>query len=279
MAARLTINGVSAGIVIDSGVRESQPESGAEATVVFQCTYSQRYDLVKGLLPRAYVSGTSIIRVKPYAYPPSPNLYCSAVSNIEGIGPYTDAAGWLQFKEARVTAEFKLPQWNFDASSDPALGGDPSGQPWTTTTCEVSAEILKVPGSGYVLMGSGEPLDEQVRGIMLPQVAIRMKRHLMPIVPLSQLITVGGCVNSATIKFANYTFPRGCLLCMGGTSEQAVDTTGAVVQEVEYILMGRPRGIEWNAFPGSDGTWRLANTISDGSGSYPYPYANLSSLP
>lgn len=280
MATRLTINGVECGIVADSGVREAQPETGAEATVVFQCPYHQRYDLVRGLLPKAVATNDIFVRTIPFAYPPSPNLYCQAVPSIEGVSPWTDDAGWLQYDFARVTAEFRVPQYQFGAPSDPGSGGvDPSGQPWTTTTFEVSAETIKLPGSGYVLVGTGEPLNEQVVGIRLPQVAIRMKRHWVPLIPLAQMMNLAGCVNSVAIKFANYTFPVGTLLYMGGPTDQSIDTAAGVVSELEHILIGRPRGIDWNAFPSRDGTWRRANTNAAGTGSWPFPYADLRTLP
>jgi hypothetical protein len=279
MANTLLINGVETTIVADSGVREAQPETGAEATVVFQCAYSRRYDLVRGLLPRAVATNDIFVRTIPYPYPPSPNLYVHSISGIEGVAPWTDDLGWLQYREARVTAEFRTPQYQFGAGNPAGGGVDPSGLPWTTTTFKVSADVVKLPGTGYVLIGTGEPLDEQVRGVPLPQVEICMKRHWVPRIPLARMMTLAGCVNSATIQFADYTFPVGTLLFMGGPTDQAVDSAGDVVSELEYILLGRPRGIDWNAFPSRDGTWRRANTNSAGSGSFPFPYADLRTLP
>lgn len=279
MAARLTINGVVCGIHSDSGVVEGQPDSGPEATVVYQCPYSQRYDLLKGLMPQAYYSG-GFVRPMPHAYPPSPNLYCLGVPEIRGVAPWTDEAGWLQYRMAHVTADYRVPQYQMGAASDPGSGGvDPSGQPWTTTTFDVNAEIVKLPGSGYVLVPSGEPLDEQVRGLPLANVGIRMKRHWVPRIPLALVIEFASCCNSHPMKFADYLFPPGTLLFMGIGSQQQVDVAGRVVSEMDYILMGRAQGIEWNAFPASDGTWKLANTAADGSGYFPFPYKDLRMLP
>jgi hypothetical protein len=273
----ITVNGVDAEIALDGGVREAQPADGPRATVVYQCAYDERYQLLQGLLPYG--------RNVPHAYPPSPNLYALECVGVEGVGPRVDAAGWMIYQKAKVAIEYRIPgfAFGFGASGiggsgptiDPGTPGiDPSGQAWTTTTTETSAEILKIPSGGYVLE-DGSPIEDSAAGLILPQFTFRIKRHFVLIIPLSWVEARIGAINSHPVKIGNKVFARGTLMLGGMTSETVIDTVGQVVSSVEYTLIGRGRGIQHNQFLARDGTWKLANTAADLSGSYPYPYVEL----
>lgn len=277
----LSLGGVAFTIAVDGGVREAQPDSGPQATVTFKCAYGDRYALLRAMLPQATWVGGAVVRVPGYAYPPSPNLFAWTCSGIKGIAPKADPDGWLVCRQALVSVDFRVPTFAAGFGSgglsggsiDPEVGNcDPSGQPWTSTRIEVGGEVIKVPSGGYKLT-DGTPLEESAAGLIQPQFTIRMKRHYMPLVPLAQADALMGTVNNAPIKFANKTFAKGTLLFAGLTSDQSVDTAANVVAEVEYEMLGRGRGIEWNQFLAADGTWKYANTATDLSGSYPFPYS------
>jgi hypothetical protein len=269
----ITVNSVAAEIAVDGGVREAQFLDGPRAHVVYTCNYADRYALVQGLLP----SGRNV----PHAYPPSPNLYAQECTGIEGIGPSV-VGGWMHYKRARVGIEYRIPTWQYGfgvggggPSIDPATPGvDPSGQPWTSTTVEIGGEVLKLPTGAYVL-SDGTPIEESAAGLIMPSFTIRVRRHRVLVIPLSYVEARVGGVNSHPIKLGDKVFPIGTLMLGGMNSSADVDTLGQKVNAVEYTLLGRGRGLQWNQFLAPDGAWKFANTASDGSGDYPYPYVPL----
>ena len=155
----LNIGGVTCAIYVADGITESFPaNSGATARVTFKCFWSDRYQLVRAL--RGYVNAfaASFAYVIPYQYPPSPNLVCTGIGEIRGIGPSTDSTGWLQYRFALVPAEFSVPSYQAFNYYDGA--GDPSGQLFTTTTFKVSSEVFVRP-AGRITTPPGRTPDNR----------------------------------------------------------------------------------------------------------------------
>jgi hypothetical protein len=270
----ISIGGVPCEIVPDS-LEEYSTEKGAGARCIFTCPWPQRHRVVNALQPQTQWTGIGFLRTPGLAYPPSPNLYAMRCPSIRGLGPiWLD--GFLGYREALITCEFETPTYSFEPSpgGDPANGGDPSGQPWTTTTFDVGAEVIKLPGGAYKL-SNGEPLEESTTGKIQPTIQINMKRHYVPFIPLAAIVAAAGKLNSQTMRFANHVFPPETLMLAGVPTEVAGDTNGKTVSEMTYKFLGRPEQ-PWNKFLGRDGNWYYA---ADASGRRPFQTAALHQLP
>jgi hypothetical protein len=277
----LNIGGVTCTIDVEAGVTEESPaDGGPTADVVFKCAYGSRYALVKALRGYVTTSGKSINYHPPYRYPPSPNLVCSSIGTIRGLQPKNDGSGWLVYKTAYVPAHFSVPTWT--GFADQTNTPDPSGQMYCTTKFKVSSEVFSPPGGSYYYTAgtnSGQAVEESSIGIIRSRVEISMTRHKFPFVPLNAIMGLeGAAVNSAAVTFADKTFPRGCLLFGGMTSDPQPDAaTGDVYQELEFTFLGNS-SVEWNAFMDRKGAYQLVNSKADGTGSPPFGYFSFDAL-
>ena len=271
-----TVTGVT--IFVDTGVQESEDGyGGPSASVIYMCPYEKRYDLVRALKPQASGVGTSITRTLPHAYPPSPNLYCVSVGPIEGIKPRRDSTGWLTYEEAKVPVTYGVPLVQF-GSGTPGTGGiDPSGQPWTRTAINVSAEVVKPPHGAYYYVPSGPLIEDGSFGIMVPNMEITIHRSMMPFIPIYEMAGLAGKVNNAPYRLGNYSFERGTLLFAAGPAESAIDPAGNLVFDVSYKFLWRP--FEWNKTINKSGNLVYLNTAQNGSGLFPFTYADFTLLP
>lgn len=263
MASQIT---VPFEIMWDSGITEANPTDGAQAKMKFRCLWSDHYQLVKDLMWGGLQAGKSIVRIGPLPYPPSPNLWCKAIESVEPIGPptptgMTSGSGHqvVTGRYAIVTAVFAYCPW----ISDPV-----TAQPFTQTSVGVSGEVLCLPGKTYTVGGvatSDPPL-----GVIIPQMEIVFKRFFMPYLPLAEMTTLAGHVNSDSFVCGDATFTAGYLLFLGGNSEYASDTTGKITMTVDYKFMWR--AISWNSafIPGSGSAgYAAVGAISPA----PYPTA------
>lgn len=274
---RVDVNGYPAQIRLrDDGsdaITESVPdEKGMVATVEFLVDWATRQDFLKALAGSATLAGGVAVRTPPFAYPPNPELYCSAIGEIRGIKPRRTDSGWIEYRKAVVPAVFKKPSWLFDAA-DPAGQNDPSGVPWTTTRFRVSSEVLSPPAGSYYFANGG-PVPQSSLGFVRPRAEISLTRHWMPWVPLQESMELAGACNEFEIRIGNRIFPRGCILYGGMNATDSVDTLGNKVFEVEYIFLGNFE-VEWNEIMDRDGAWKLVNTAADLSGDYPFFYDDL----
>jgi hypothetical protein len=280
MSGSLVIGGVTAAVAFtdgDASIEESVPEGqdGPRVTVTFECAYADRYGLVRGLAGSATGGAGSIVRVAPFAYPPSPNLYCIAVPSIRGVG-WKWAGSWATAREARVTATFGVPRFGFEAAgSNP----DPTGLPWTTTRFRITAEFLKPTygGTFYWTNGgpqNGKPVPDSGLSLILPHSEVSITRHMMPYIPIAEALEYAGSVNSAPITLSNYTFPAGTILFVGMNATESADSIGNKIFEAEYIFVANYLQ-RWNDVLQSDGFFYPVNTDASGSGDDPYPSADL----
>ena len=291
------IAGVPVSISLGEGdgadaIHEQVNQDGAQATVVFKCPWSQRYAVVAGLLGGVRASGSRIVRVLPAAYPPSPNLFCTAIGAIKGIKPMRDddgtqsgLKGWLVYEWALITATFSRPTWQ--AIAYPRGGGgqgqsaDPSGLLFATTRFKVSAETYALPFGAYYWQGgrhAGEVVDGAAVSEIRPRVEISLTRHLMPSVPLAQAQTLIGGVNDQPWLLADYAFPRGSVLFTGFNSEPKADpATQATAWELELTFLGNTT-LDWNQALDPEGTYQYINNAPDGSGAGPFRYVDFSGL-
>lgn len=255
----------------DEGIIESNPETGPEARVKFKCLWSDHYRLVQGLLGyQTSAPPANIVYTGPYSYPPSPQLLCTSVERIQGLGKYLpffnqNAAGipWIARKKAIVTAVFRRPQWQ---------GFNSSG--FFSISLAGGGEFLTIPETTY-RFADGTPTNTPI-GIVLPQSEITVTRYRMGFIPDQYIDLLLGKVNNAAFTIGWNTYPPGTLLFMPGNSQFDADVLGQVTYQVEYKFMRRP--IEWNKCLHPNRTTGFA-TVTDGNGAPPYGSANFDILP
>ena len=242
------------------------------ATVQLQCPWADRYIVFSGLLGTATGGPGAIYRVAPFAYPPSPNLFCVGISSARPTGRHT--GGW-DWDECRFSATFSYPPFNFVGQS----GGitDPSGQPWTTTRARVSANVTQVPlGTFKWLSGTdaGKAVPEAQLGITVPHTEYVLTRHLMPYLPIDEAETYVGKVNDTEISIGNRTYNAGELLFAGMGGECNADVQANRTFRAEYTILG-VKGHTWNQLLDRKLVWIEVNTEADGSGDAPFGEADF----
>ncbi len=200
-------------IVADSGVHEAQRfGDGPSAEVKFKVAWGDRYTFINGA--GATVKGSSkssLARTVPLQYPPSPNLFAMDAE----IEPFpkdrisTDGL-WVSYPSAIITITFRVYPWAFDSvGSDASI--DPSGQPWTTTTLDFSADFVTTPDSYFAFGTPGtvgtadslaNPTPTQASiGVVVQQCAITLKRHWVPFMPVNAILSLLATpLNNAAIR-------------------------------------------------------------------------------
>ena len=284
MPTTLTIGGVSCTIALedlgDSAIVESvSQDGGPEANVVFRCAYGDRYTLARALLGTSVAVGRTIVRTLPFAYPPSPNLYCLAIPEIKGIKPRRDATGWVYYQLAQLTAQFGRPKYDYTATAADGQN-DPSGHAWTTTRVKVSAEVLTPPDGAFYIgpfSPNGKKVEEASVGIVRANCEVAVTRHFLPFVPLDEVMSLIGSTNLYPIQFSNHVFQQGCLLLVGCDTTPNTDPASNHTQEVTYTFLGKSN--DWNQFIAKDGSLQFLNSRIDNTGTTPYSYQDFSILP
>lgn len=261
-------------IMWDQGITEANPETGPQATVRFKCLWSDHYALVNGLL--GLWSGTSpsgVAYVGPYEYPPSPNLFCTSVSSIVGLGkPFiipnnflgqTVGLPWIARKRAIVTAHFTRPAYQ------PATNGG-----YFSIQFAGAGEFLTLPETTY-RFADGTPTNTPI-GILIPEAQITVTRYKMAFLPDFYMTFLTGQLNDSPFQIGNVTYAKGSLLFMPGNSSTESDTLGNITYTAEYRFMFRP--IDWNFYLHPNRTTGFA-LVTDGNGNSPYQYSNFNVLP
>jgi hypothetical protein len=272
MAATLSVPFVT---VADEGIEEGWPGAdGPFARVTLRCDWDDRYKLVSDLVGTAAMVAGKIVRVPAFAYPASPNLFGCAIETIKPFGKptmlkYLPLGSWLGKDKADVTVRFEVPKWGLGTE-------DASGQPYTTTTMNVSGEFLTFPESTYTFEDAFRTPTNTPIGLIIPQNQISFKRHMLPYLPVFEMLSLSGFVNGAVFSIGNFTCPIGTLLFLGGPTTVTADTLGHILQEVEYQFIYRR--VPWNMYFHPDG--RSGPTfVSDKLGNRPYPSGDFTILP
>jgi hypothetical protein len=281
--AQLSIRGVDCAIALEGGqpgITERWTEFGPETSVRFKCAWGERALLASALLGGVTINDDGTLdRVPPFNLPFAEQLYCVNIGDVEPLQPYLDPSGWVAYVEAILPANFAALTWQAGAN-DPSGRVDPSGLPYTTTKFRVSSEVFQPPSGAYYIGPFGStarPAPEALVGIVRPKVEIAMTRHWMPKVPLNDAMELIGGVNQEEITLGDRTFPRGCLLFAGMSSDPRNDPKGFPVQDLEFSFIGN-HSVEWNQFMSTDGSWQFLNTARDGSGDFPFAYVDFTPL-
>ena len=261
-------------IMIDEGIMESNPASGPEARVKFKCLWSDHYKLAQGLLGyQQSAPPSNIIYTGPYSYPPSPQLICTSIERIQGLGKplpffWQNAAGlpWIAPKRAIVTAVFTRPQWQgFSASGFFSISTAGGG------------EFLTIPETTY-RFGDGTPTNTPI-GVLIPQMEITVTRYKMGFIPDAEMVACTGKLNNAPFAIGWNIYPAGTLLFMPGNSSTEADSLGNIVYQVEYKFMFRPINWNWFFHPNRTTGFALITDGNAGGGNPPYGSTSFEILP
>lgn len=277
MPDTISVNGVEALVSLEDSdqVTESVTSDGPSATLTFHVPYASRLEFLRGLGGSSSVDGDGVITYSPpLLYPGLGGLTCQAVTKMVGVGrPARDPDGWPTYQLAKITTQFGIPKYSFDAGNVQ----DMSGRPWTTTRGRVNSEII-IPQGGTFLFTEGtligEPVPEGQAGLSIPNIELSMTRHWMPFVPLNAVAEYIGTVNDGPVMMGDYEFADGNLLFAGFNWTETVTFAGDVAYEVEYILLGQ-RVHSWTSVLDKTGLWNVLNTESDQSGLFPFEYTDF----
>lgn len=260
-------------------VRESWPEGGPRVTVRYRCDAHVRYNVVAYLKGFSILKDGKIVRQPPHRYPPSPNLVCTEVQDIELTRPRTiqdgPLTGWPDHETCVIVAVYTVPTWaGWDAGTQDGQN-DPSGELWTTTKTKVSGQVIQPPGGTYFWVtgpDSGSPLAEAQIGVITAQIEIEITRRWVPFQPIQQAQAFMGNVNASPLVYGNTTFAAGQLLFLGMDTEPDKDGYGTPVWNITYRLFGLNRS--WNSVLARDGAYHLINSSAGGGGNTPFPYSD-----
>jgi hypothetical protein len=271
------------------GIRESIGVDGRRASVYFQCLWSQRNALIKGLLGTvSYVAGT-VTRTAPSFYPVSAadngnglldqQVFCTDITSVTGTHAYTDSegldtgqAGWIGYGYAIVQAEFTSPPYQVALPGDGPAFNDMSGQTYCISKARVSGEVFSPPTGAFVFAG-GAFIGDKLLDVGAAQIRTRYEysitRVRMPIVPIQVVTALIGTVNLDPLTIAGQDAPKGTVLFTGINPEPRQDPySGGIIYDVEFTFMvngpgpGNTAQLDWNYFLDPGGSWSPITTAA-----------------
>jgi hypothetical protein len=301
----LSINSVQCAIYLGPnpdtpgyGIREGNPQDGRTANVSFICYWDDRMDLVRGLIGDVDYQGGTVVRMDPFAYPLAQNesmdtkvfsnrTFCTSVSSIQGIKPWTDEtgenvglAGWVGYCFAVLEAEFTTPPYLIeDLLGEGVVPSDPSFNDLTYMTyviskVRVSGEVFSPPTGAFVFAGGGF-VGDKLLDVGAAQIRTRFEisctRVRMPLVPMTIITSLIGTVNSVQFLVGGQMFPVGSMLFTGVNPEPHSDPYNCgIVWDLELTWMANGPAsnttvttpLDWNFFMDPGGDWSLVQTAA-----------------
>lgn len=257
-------------IMEDSGITEANPEYGPIATVKFKILdAADRYSFVQQML--GLWTGTppaNINYVAPAAYPPSPNLICTAVPSITGFDkplPLSIGLPWLYNRSSIITCLFTRPPWQAAIN-----------QGYFSIDFNASGEFFTVPETTY-RFADGTPTSTPI-GLLVPQAQIVVTRYRMPFLPDAYAMPILGTVNAQPFQIGWNIYPAYTLLFAGLTSTVEADPLGNITFRCAYIF--QYRRIPWNYeyYPAYSANTGFA-LVTDANGAQKYETGNFEALP
>ncbi len=277
----------------EGGLNESNSTEGRTASVVFQCYWDDRLDLIAGLIGTVdYVDGT-IIRTKPFSYPVADRdkqngkvftnrLVCTSISSVIGTkwqtdedGSFTGLAGWGGYVFALVTAEFTCPPYLVVDLASPLVPTDPAFNDLTFQTyciskVKVTGEVFSPPtGSFQFAEGkfSGQPLLDVGASQIRTRFEVSITRVRMPLIPTETSTPLNGTINDAAFLIGGQSFPRGSMLFSGINPEPKSDPYNCgLIFDVELTFLANAAAstandpLDWNYFLDPGGVWTKVET-------------------
>ncbi len=301
------INGVEVAIYVgedgeQGGIIEQWSDRGLEVLVYFHCRWDDRIELVRGLRGTVALVGNTVIRdILPFTLPQPAfqpqtkwnRWICTGTDNFipkkfrtDVEGDITGLAGWGYYSSVVVPAHFMVTTYftNLDQFEDGQV--DISGFPYTTTKIRTSGEIFSPPSQVYKFEKDPRIRVEDIGiGITRVRTEIDITRHYMPNVPLTNLQIAMGKLNDTAMKFADFNYPKGAILCSGVQQSDPYGdaASGLIVQDYEYTLLANGQSnnvddppLDWNQYMRPDnGSW---DKLLDPGNNPPFRYGDLNHL-
>lgn len=221
---------------------EGANKEGPRATRLLECTWANRWTLLKELLGWwEYNSNTDTVVIhRPHDYPHNQWAKCLDV-NILPFGKDVPSGvdGVSAYGKARLTVVYGVPEEDDYASE----------------SLEPSAEFLTFPNEKLFWdAAKTEPLNEdEAPGVLLNTLNWIYNRHKMPYIPV-EILNLIGYVNAAAITSPTLgmTFPIETLLYQPPTLAREISVVGGDYARltgwrIEFRFTYRPTG--WNKFP------------------------------
>lgn len=254
-------------IRLRGGISESWDSSGPKATVVYRCAWEDRYDLARELMGGYPADAAGFAAYQPpHRYPPSPNMWCTSISSIEGLGAKKKGAGskWLPYKLAEVTAVYGTP--TFDVEFPSAAGQIDPGNPILYCRQRVrSSSAFVVLPEGKIVFDSGAVVSTEV-GRPEAQSEFTLE---FPRVPFNPYLFCKPYLNR-TNSVPMFGLDVGCVFF------DSIDTdTGASSEGLDnsVVLTFLGREVDWNKLVNDAGDYELVKF--QGTSKRPFSQANL----
>jgi hypothetical protein len=215
------------------------------------------------------ITGPTVTRGVPHAYPLSTNLFCVSATVAEGLGqPILNANGYPSWDGgALIAVEYRPAPYNFSGADNTNQSIDP-GTPltWCTQSISYTTEVITVPSA--VTTPPSIPAS-----IKISNAVLSLTFHKLPYMPMTKVRSLIGRVN--TVQFLGAGI--GLVLFKGADTERAWNTDGSVVQEVKMIFHERPARFPWNSGPtqANPYTW---TPVTDSNGNKPFDTGDLNGL-
>jgi hypothetical protein len=220
------------------------------------------------------ITGITVTRGVPYAFPTSPNLFCVSATVVQGLGKLTTNAESLPGYDAGalIAVEFRPPPWNFSGADNPNHNFDPATPiAWASQELSFSSQSFTLPNSKLKFTATNDPTDVYVK-FEIPITIMTLTYHKLPYLPMGVVSNLSGRVNSGTFLGK----PAETVLFKGCTSSREFNTDGTVVQRITLTFESRHADHPWNSLPsGDDPTFR---PVSGLGGVKMYKTADLSPL-
>ncbi len=300
------INGVPVAIYVGNdgeqgGIIEQWSDRGLEVIVYFHCRWEDRIELIRGLRGTVAEVGGDVIRdILPFALPQNPlqpmtkwnRWICTGTDNFmpkkfrtDQDGAFTGLAGWGYYDSVVVPAHFMVTTYFTDPDGS-FLQTDPSHFAFTTTKIRTSGEVFSPPSQVYKFKTAPNIRVEDIGvGITRVRTEFDVMRHYMPFVPLTNLQTAIGKLNDSPMRFSDFNYPKGSILCSGVQQSDPYGdaASGLIVQDYEYTLIANGQSnepddppLDWNQYMRPDnGSW---DELNDPSGRTPFRYDDLTHL-
>jgi hypothetical protein len=208
----------------------------------------------------------------PHRCPESQNLRCLNARLVPRAEYDARDGGRPRFNLPVIEADYGLLSWEAAAQDDPAgvQGFDNDGQPFLfmEQSIDFDTEIIKLPNTAYKFQADNKPTDTPSHA-SIGTAKFEIVRHWQTTLPTVKVTSYLNKVNTSTFLGQ----ARGQIKFRGARTRRSWTSDGTTTQEVGLTFLWRERS--HNLFPHPAGGWDF---LVDGSGNYPYDYADLSQL-
>lgn len=248
-----TLNGINYTHLIDGFTKGIDEKSPWVRAVYSIDSYDDSDEFCNALMgfgtSTGPITGITVTRGAPHAYPLSTNLYCHSATVIDGLGrPVLNADGLPAWEGgALIQAEYRPVPMDFSGAQSNHNIDPATPMTWCTQELDFSTQTFTLPNSKLKYTSgplSGKETDVYVK-FEIPITVMTLTFHKLPYLPMVIMRTLRGRVNNATF----FGSPAECILFKGMKTSREFNTDGTVVQRVAITLEERDAAHKWNSLP------------------------------